>query len=153
MYFRRGDRTMKRLIIAALSVFALSSLAFAVEPQEARQADMKKVGGAIGLLSTMAKGEAPFDAAAAQAAFATMNTVAKEFVSLFPVGSETGFETEASPDIWANMDDFKAKVAKFEADTGAASAMTFADAAAVGAAIGTVAENCGACHKLYRVKK
>jgi cytochrome c556 len=144
---------MKRLVLTTLSVLAFTGLAFAVEPQEARQADMKKVGASIGLLSGMAKGEAPFDAAAAQAAFATMNTVAKEFVSLFPAGSETGMDTEASPDIWANMDDFKAKVAKFEADTGAAAAMTFADAAAVGAAIGPVAENCGACHKLYRVKK
>ncbi len=144
---------MKRFALAALSIFAISSVALAVEPQEARQASMKKVGGAIGLLSGIAKGEAPFDAAAAQAAFATMNTVAKEYVSLFPVGSETGMDTEASPAIWANMADFTAKVAKFESDTGAAAAMTFADAAAVGAAIGPVAENCGACHQLYRVKK
>ena len=144
---------MKRLIIASLSVFALSSLAFAAEPQELRQAAMKKVGGAIGLLSTMAKGDAPFDAAAAQGAFATMNSVAKEYVSFFPVGSETGFETEASPAIWEKMDEFKAKVAKFEADTGAATAMTFADAGAVGAAIGLVAENCGACHQAFRIKK
>ena len=144
---------MKRLIIASLSVFALSSLAFAAEPQELRQAAMKKVGGAIGLLSTMAKGDAPFDAAAAQGAFATMNSVAKEYVSFFPVGSETGFETEASPAIWEKMDEFKAKVAKFEADTGAAAAMTFADAGAVGAAIGPVAENCGACHQAFRIKK
>jgi cytochrome c556 len=146
---------MKRIALIALSSFmiAASSFSNAAEPQELRQAAMKKVGGAIGLLSTMAKGEAPFDAAAAQAAFATMNAVSKEYVSLFPVGSETGFETEASPDIWANMDDFKAKVAKFDADTAAAAGMTFADAAGVGAAIGSVAENCGACHKLYRVKK
>jgi cytochrome c556 len=146
---------MKRTLLVALSVsmFAVSSLAFAAEPQELRQAAMKKVGGAIGLLSGMAKGEAPFDAAAAQAAFATMNGVSKEYVSFFPAGSETGFDTEASPAIWENMDDFKAKVAKFEADTGAAAAMTFADAAAVGAAIGPVGANCGACHQLYRVKK
>jgi cytochrome c556 len=148
-----GGYAMKRLVLTAFSVIAFTGLAFAVEPQEARQAAMKKVGASIGLLSTMAKGDAPFDAAAAQAAFATMNTVAKEYVSLFPVGSESGFDTEASPEIWKNMDDFKAKVAKFEADTGAAAAMTFADAAAVGAAIGPVAANCGACHQLYRVKK
>ena len=144
---------MKRLVIASFSVFALSSLAFAAEPQELRQAAMKKVGGAIGLLSTMAKGDAPFDAAAAQGAFATMNSVAKEYVSFFPVGSETGYETEASPAIWEKMDEFKAKVVKFEADTGAAAAMTFADAGAVGAAIGPVAENCGACHQAFRIKK
>ena len=144
---------MKRLVLTALSVIAFTGLAVAVEPQEARQASMKKVGASIGLLSGMAKGEAPFDAAAAQGAFATMNEVAKTYGDLFPVGSETGMDTEAAPAIWANMDDFKAKIAKFEADTGAAAAMTFADAAAVGAAIGPVAANCGSCHQLYRVKK
>jgi cytochrome c556 len=155
MKAQTGALAMNRFAFAAVSfsILAISTMAFAAEPQEARQAAMKKVGASIGLLSGMAKGEAPFDAAAAQAAFATMNGVAKEYVSFFPAGSESGFETEASPAIWANMDDFKAKVAKFEADTAAAAAMTFADAAAVGAAMGPVAANCGECHQLYRVKK
>lgn len=89
---------MNRFAFAAVSfsILAISTMAFAAEPQEARQAAMKKVGASIGLLSGMAKGEAPFDAAAAQAAFATMNGVAKEYVSFFPAGSESGFETEAS---------------------------------------------------------
>lgn len=143
---------MKKIALTLVSFVAFSTLAHAAEPQEARQAAMKQVGQATGILSKMAKGETAFDAAAAQAAFATMNTVAKGFADLFPVGSETGMDTEASPAIWANMDDFKAKVAKFEADTAAASAMTLADAAALGAAFGPVAENCGVCHQLYRAK-
>jgi cytochrome c556 len=143
---------MKRILISVTALAIAAGAAFAAEPQEARKAAMKQVGGAIGQLSAMAKGEAPFDAAAAQAAFMTMNTVSKTYADLFPAGSETGFETNASPAIWANMDDFKAKVAKFDADTAAAAAMTFADAAAVGAAIGPVAANCGACHQAYRVK-
>jgi cytochrome c556 len=148
-------RIMTRILSKAL-VFTLAlgaGVAFAAEPQEMRQAAMKQVGGAVGQLSAMAKGDAPFDAAAAQAAFATMNTVAKTYADLFPVGSETGFETEAAPAIWENVDDFKAKVAKFEADTGAAAALTFADAAAVGEALGPVTANCGSCHQAYRVKK
>ncbi|NJR13077.1 MAG: cytochrome c [Phyllobacteriaceae bacterium] len=144
--------------IIAVAAFAAGSLltaniASAAEPQEMRQAVMKQVGGATGALSKIAKGEMAFDAAAAVAAFTTMNTVAKTYADLFPVGSETGFETEASPKIWENMDDFKAKVAKFEADTAAAAAMTFADAGAVGAALGSVAANCKACHEVYRVMK
>ncbi|MCU0832383.1 MAG: cytochrome c [Rhizobiaceae bacterium] len=144
-------RTITAITLAATAIFA--TVAIAAEPQELRQEAMKQVGGATGVLSKMAKGETPFDAAAAVAAFTTMNTVAKTYADLFPVGSETGFETEAKPEIWANMDDFKAKVAKFEADTAAAAAMTFADAGAVGAAFGTVAANCKACHEVYRVAK
>jgi cytochrome c556 len=144
-----------KLMIAAVTAALIGavSLAQAAEPQEMRQESMKQVGGATGVLSKMAKGETAFDAAAAVAAFTTMNTAAKTYGDLFPVGSEAGFETEAAPAIWANMDDFKAKVAKFEADTAAAAAMTFADAAAVGAAFGSVAANCKACHETYRIMK
>jgi cytochrome c556 len=144
-------RTITAFILAASAMVA--TVAIAAEPQEMRQESMKAVGGATGALSKMAKGETPFDAAAAVAAFTTMNTVAKTYADLFPAGSETGFETEASPKIWEAIDDFKAKVAKFEADTAAAAAMTFADAGAVGAALGTVAGNCKACHEVYRVMK
>lgn len=144
---------MKRLTVSLLSALALTTAALAAEPQEMRQEMMKQVGGAAGTLSKMAKGEAPFDAAAAVAAFTTMAEVGATYADQFPEGSETGFETEASPAIWQNMDDFKAKTAKFQADAAAAAGMTFADAAAVGAAFGGVAANCGACHELYRVKK
>ena len=117
---------MRQIVITALTALSLgSAVAYAVaaEPQEMRKAAMKQVGGATGALSKMVKGETPFDAAAAKAAFATMNGVAKEYVSLFPEGSETGMETEAAPAIWTDRAGFEAAVAKFEADTGAAAAM------------------------------
>lgn len=145
---------MKRfaLGLASLSLIA-ATVAYAAEPQEARQEAMKQVGGAMGALVKMTKGEVAFDAAAAQAAFATMNGVAKTFADHFPAGSETGFETEAKAEIWSKADEFKAAVVKFEADTAAAAAATYADAGAIGAALGTVGGNCKGCHEAFRVQK
>ena len=146
---------MIKSLAAALSftaVFAMST-ALAMEPQEDRQASMKKVGGATGAISKMVKGEVPFDQAAAIAAFTTMNEVAAGYVALFPEGSETGFETEAAPTIWSDRAGFEAAVAKFEADTAAAMTAMPADTDALGASFKTVAANCGACHEVFRTKK
>jgi cytochrome c556 len=145
---------MKKLAFGfALSTALFATVALAASPQEDRQAAMKQVGGAIGALSKMAKGEMAFDAAAAAAAFTTMNTVAKGYAALFPVGSETGMDTEAKAEIWSKNADFLAAVAKFEADTAAAAAATYADAGAIGAALGAVGGNCKSCHEVFRAQK
>jgi len=67
-------------------------------------------------------------------------------------GTETGDE-EASPKIWENMDDFKARAAKLSTDAETVLAQLPADAAGVGAALNTLGGNCGGCHQLYRIKK
>ncbi len=107
----------------------------------------------MGALSGIAKGEKPYDAEVVKASLATMSEVAKAFPDQFPAGSETGHETEASPKIWEAMDDFKAKAAKLGADADTVLAALPADQAAVGAALGTIGSNCGACHEVYRLKK
>ncbi|MCB1544497.1 MAG: cytochrome c [Rhodoblastus sp.] len=145
---------MKRFALPVLATaLVIAGTALAAEPQEMRQEAMKKAGGAAGTIAKMLKGEAPFDQATAKAAFATMAEVAGTFPDYFPAGSETGFDTEASPKIWENMDDFKAHSAKLEQDATAASMMDLVDAAALGGAMKTVAANCGGCHELYRIKK
>ena len=105
---------MKFRILAAtvaLAVLGASAVVAADEPQVVRQEMMKKVGGAMGALAGIAKGEKPYDAEVVKASLTTMSEVAKAFPDQFPAGSETGHETEASPKIWEAMDDFKAKAA------------------------------------------
>ena len=140
-------------VAAALAAFGAGAVVAADEPQVVRQEMMKKVGGAMGALAGIAKGEKPYDAEVVKASLTTMSEVAKAFPDQFPVGSETGHDTEVKAEIWAKMDDFKAKAAKLGADADTVLAGLPADQAAVGAALGTLGPNCGGCHEVYRVKK
>lgn len=144
---------LKTLAIAGGMSVALAGITMA-GPVEDRKEVMKSVGKAIKAAVPMAKGEAPYDAAAAAAAMKTMNEAADKFVKLFPEGSESHPETEASPKIWQNMDDFVAKANDLK--TASATAI---DEAAKGqdafkaALFGSVVKTCKGCHDAYRIKK
>ncbi len=141
------------LLAAALAGLGVTAVTAADEPQAVRQELMKKVGQAAGALGGIAKGEKPYDAEIVKASLTTISETVKVFPDHFPAGSETGMETEASPKIWENMDDFKAKAAKLGSDTDAVLAQLPADQAGVGAAMGILGKDCGSCHEIYRVKK
>jgi cytochrome c556 len=152
----KWENVMKFRILAAavaLAAIGAGAVVAADEPQVVRQEMMKKVGGAMGALAGIAKGEKPYDAEIVKASLTTMSEVAKAFPEQFPAGSETGHETEAKPNIWETMDDFKAKAAKLGTDADSVLASLPADQAAVGAALGVIGPNCGGCHEVYRVKK
>ncbi len=119
------------------------------DPIADRQAVMSNVSAATGMGAKMVKGEIPFDAATAEFLFRTVNSSAHGFGYMFPEGSETGGKTEASPKIWEDRAGFEDMVAKFVADT---KGVKPADLDAFRTAFGTMTENCGACHKAYRVK-
>ncbi|THV23211.1 c-type cytochrome [Peteryoungia ipomoeae] len=144
-----------KFLVAAATALCLGVTAAiaAGEPQVVRQEEMKKVGGAMGAIGAIAKGEKPYDAAAIQAALTTLAEVGKTFPDHFPAGSETGMESEAAPAIWANMDDFKAKSAKLAEVAEAQLAAMPADQAAVGETMKAVGATCGDCHQTYRLKK
>ncbi|MBP1870443.1 Cytochrome c-556 [Ensifer adhaerens] len=141
------------LLAASLAGLGVTAVTAADEPQAVRQELMKKVGKAAGALGGIAKGEKPYDAEIVKASLTTISETVKVFPDHFPAGSETGMETEASPKIWENMDDFKAKAAKLGSDTDAVLAQLPADQAGVGAAMGILGKDCGSCHEIYRVKK
>ena len=117
-----------------------------------RKEAMKTNGASMKVVVPMVKGEAPFDGDKAAAAMNAIAEVAATFADHFPEGSETGGETTAAPAIWENMDDFKARLVKFEADARAAAAAT-GDLEAFKAAFGPMSQNCGSCHEVYRIKK
>jgi len=143
----------KTVVLAGAFGIAVSS-AVAAGPIEERQELMKSVGKSIKVAVPMAKGEAPYDAEAAKAAMKTINEVPDKFVKLFPDGSQEGGETEASPKIWENMEDFMAKANALK--TASAEAMEAADKgqeAFKGAVFGSVVKTCKGCHDAYRIKK
>lgn len=117
---------------------------------EKREGLMKGIGGAMGALGAIAKGEKPYDAAAVKTAITTISTNAKAFPDQFPAGSEGG---AAAPAIWQNFADFKSKSEKLGTDADAVLAQLPTDQASVGAALKTLGADCSSCHQTYRLKK
>lgn len=150
---------MKRLTTSVLvsALFAMggtattTTIAFADEISD-RQAKMKVVGRSIGVVSKMAKGESNFDPAIALQAFINMKEAADGYELLFPEGTETGGDTEAAPAIFTDRAGFEAKQADFEASLEKVTASEPADVEALRVSVGEVGANCGACHRVYRVK-
>ncbi len=136
---------------ALVALIGTTSFAFADAISD-RQSKMKTVGRSIGVVSKMAKGETEFDAAAALQAFVNMKEAADGYELLFPEGTETGGNTEAAPAIFTDRAGFEAKQADFEASLAKVTAAAPADLAALRASVGEVGANCGACHRVYRVK-
>ncbi len=137
-------------VVVGLAVGASAVLAQANSISERRDT-MKAVGAATRDGAAMAKGEAPFDAAKAQAVFKTYGDAAKKMPGFYPESAKTGGETTAAPKIWEDQAGFKAAFAKFEAD--AAKGATATDLAGFKTAFGDATKNCGACHEVYRIKK
>jgi cytochrome c556 len=112
-------------------------------------ADQAKVGAA------MVKGEEPFDKA--QKIFAAFENTATKAPALFPNNSIDQATADdpytAKPEIWQNMDDFKARLAKLGNDAKAAST-SVKDLNSFKAAFANIGKNdCGGCHDKYRLKK
>ena len=145
--------TLKRtLAVAALCLFGAAAAVSAQDEGANREAAMKKIGGSMGALSAIAKGEKPYDAEVVKASLTTVNETIKVFPSYFPAGTEQASD-EASPKIWEDKAGFEARAAALASAAESLLAQLPADQAGVGAALGALGKNCGACHETYRLKK
>ena len=147
---------MIRSMFAVASIAAVAlGVSVAVAQQDVikeRKDIMKANGDQAKIGAGMAKGEQPFDLAAAQKVFATYTDAASKMPNLFPDNSKTGEDTAALPKIWEDMADFKARFAKFGDDAKAAQS-SVKDLDSFKAAFGDIGKNdCGGCHQLYRAK-
>ena len=116
-----------------------------------RQSIMKAMGGHMGSLAAIAKGQVGHS----QHMFghaAAINAIATMVPDIFPKGS-TGPNSRAKDDIWSKWSEFEKGITALQ---GAAAklfeAANAGDAAAVGAALGGVGKACGGCHKPFRSK-
>jgi cytochrome c556 len=146
------------------TVFAVAGIALGVsvaiaqqDPIAARKALMKANGDQAKIAVAMIKGEAPFDLDKARTVFATFENTSAKAPALFPensIGEGTADDPfSASPKIWQNLDDFKARLAKLGTDAKDAAAKV-TDLDSFKAAFGSIGKNdCGGCHEQYRVKK
>ena len=144
---------IKRILAAAaLCLIGATTVVSAENQHENREAAMKKIGGAMGGLAAIAKGEKDYDAAVVKTSLTTIKETITVFPTYFPPGSEND-DKAASPKIWENKADFEAHAAKLASDADALLAQLPADKAAVGAAMGTLGKNCADCHQSYRLKE
>lgn len=149
---------MKRLpvvlmLIACSALFAGSALA--QKPEDAikyRQGVYRVIGWNFGSMAAMAKGEKPYDAAAFARHAEIVAFMSKLPLEGFTPGSENG-ETKAKPEIWLDMDDFKAKLEKMQGEAAKlAEVAKGGDLAASKAQLGETGKACKACHDKFRNK-
>jgi len=150
-----------RLILATAAVASL--LAIGVQAQEAedpfadtvemRHGLMLQMATDVGKMGAMAKGEVPYDAAAASKAAANLAAIASVLsLEQFPAGSEyeKAADSFALPAIWANQDDFLAKIAGLNTAAAAMQTAAGTDLAALQGGMAALGGACNACHKAYR---
>ncbi|WP_134678550.1 c-type cytochrome [Paracoccus ravus] len=152
-----------RLILTAASfallpLFPLTAIAddeLVENAIEARHGYYKMLALNMATLAGMAKGDVAYDEAAASQAAANIAALTHyDLPSLFVEGSASGQaeDSAAKPEIWTDMDDFKAKFQGLvEAAAGAPEAVKGGQDQ-LGPVVGKLGGACKACHDSYRVK-
>ena len=112
----------------------------------ARQTLMQGIGGSLGAIGGMVKGEVAFDAAAADAAKATLVANAGMIAAKF-TNNAADPASKSKAEVWTNWDDF---VAKADALTAAASALDTSSVDGLKAGMGAIGGACKDCHTAYR---
>lgn len=136
----------------AAGMMLVAGIAFAeteaTDPLVIAQKDlMKSFGGAAKTLGDFAGGKTAFDAAAAEAAKATLVAGSADIhVKFEKAGTDPA--SEAKPEIWTNWDDFVKKANDLSA---AATALDASTLEGVQAGIGAIGGACKACHTAYRM--
>jgi len=134
------------IVLAATAAVPLTAALGQDNPIRQRQALMKEMGDQTDLGMAMVKGQVSFDAAKAEAIFATYRKNAPQFVTLFPPGSDAG-DTKALPAVWRDRAAFEAADAAF---VKAVNGVDVSTSAAFAAALNTAGQACRACHQDFK---
>jgi cytochrome c556 len=120
---------------------------------KARQGCMKAHGATFGVISSIMKAEKPYDAEAIKVAFAAEDTACADWDKWWGEDTQKGetVETFAKPEIWTDMEGFKAAGGKWYEAATAVKATT--DEAAFKASVPALGESCGVCHEKFRRPK
>jgi cytochrome c556 len=146
--------TYRSLALAFLcGILGIGIAVAAGDPIKERRQLMKDNGDAVKQVTAMLKGEKPYDAKAAETAMKAINGSIAQFISLFPKGSETGGDTAAKPEIWANKAEFDAIAKRLDEATAKAAAAAPGGLDGFKTAMGDVGKNCKACHEKFRFDK
>lgn len=148
------DRIVALAVCAGMLVVSGAALA-QQKPEDAikyRQSALFILGQSFGPLAAMAQGKIPYDKDAAVRDAAIAEFVSKLPWSRFGPGTDQG-NTKAKPEIWSNLDDFRAKADKMQAEIAKLAQVSKAgDLNALKAQVGETGKACKACHDEYRNK-
>lgn len=156
--------TMKSAITAAVLGLCLSGAAIAEshmdkaleDAKDAREAHMELYSFNLSLLGDMAKGTVAYDAGAAGMAASNIAALAAMDQARYWIEGTDEMsidDTRAKPEIWENMNDFKAKEAALMDAAKAMEGAAGQSLEALQGAMGPLGGACGACHKAYRAPK
>lgn len=138
----------------AATLAGIAAATAAPKPEAAiayRQGAYTMIGWNFGPLAQMVRGKTPWDAADFARRAERIAFLAPQLLEGFPEGSATGASTDAKPEIWKNMDDFKSKMddlvkqSKLLADIAKGG-----DEAKMKEQFKQTAGACKACHEKYR---
>lgn len=146
---------LMKLSLALVATFAVAAVATAaVKPEAAinyRQSVYNVIGWNFGPLAQMMKGKTPWDATAFARHADRIAFLAPQLLEGFPEGSDKGADTEAKPEIWKHMDDFKVKMDDFVKQSRLlADVAKGGDEAKMKEQFKQTAGACKACHDKYR---
>lgn len=148
--------TLARTFVAALTVSVVAVTAGSALSDEGmikyRQAIYKSIGGHMGALAGIVRGQVPFTDDVVPHAQA-MNELAQMTANVFPEGSDKGAPTEALPVIWEKPDAFAKRVEEFQAAAAALAEVAASDPKGVAPAVSALGKTCKACHDDFRQKK
>ncbi|MGB7991866.1 MAG: cytochrome c [Candidatus Methylophosphatis roskildensis] len=142
----------------AVSALAAGATSYAQQAPKAedqiryRQSIMNVMGRQFGMLSAMAKGDAPYHKDAAVKAAALAETLSALPGPLFGPGLDKGAPTKAGTKIWSEPDKFKAALEKMQGEMKKLPAAA-GDVATLKTAVGEIGKACKGCHDDYREKE
>ncbi|MGD9661280.1 MAG: cytochrome c [Porticoccaceae bacterium] len=137
--------TMASVAVASFALVAGMANAGDKESVEYRQNQMSVLGGHMGSLVAIVKGEVPFAGDLAYHANG-LAAAAPHVIPVFKTEAMTD-KSEALPDIWKDWPTFEKAALNLEKTAKAlAAAAADGDQAAIGAALGDVGKSCKGCH-------
>lgn len=151
---------MKKIAVITTTVIALCAASAIVakerDPNERaiayRQAAFTLMVANVGPMGAMAKEKIPFDQGEFASRAASLEALSNMPWEFFIPGSDQG-ESQSTPEVWSNPDDFKAKVEKFQQEVAKLVEVSKGgDQKAMFEQYGETAKSCKSCHKEYKKK-
>lgn len=142
------------LLCGLAGVLCAAIATAAVKPETAiryRQSVYTVIGWNFVPLVKMTKGETPWDSATFTKHAERIASLAPQLLEGFPQGSDKGAQTDAKPEIWQSMDDFKSKMDELVTQSKAlAEVAKTGDEAKTREQFKKTSRACKSCHDKYR---